>query len=646
MICKSKSILLLLCLVPLIAFAQHTMERVWIQVHINHDGSAHVKEIRVARMNESGTEGYITFNNMGDMELRDISVRDDHGYDYFVESNWDENRSREEKEGRCGYHYTDEGVELCWGIGDAGRRMYEISYTLTNLVKAYDDYDGFCYSFYEAANTPPGAAQVDIFIEGDSLNTDKARIWAFGFNGYKGFSNGSASVMSNGQMSDGDAIIILLQLEKGLLQPVSQQGGSFAETVKREALAGSSYNPEDAGLETQQTSQTGGENKNGGGTAFMSGDDEYMEDDYTKFGVLLFFGLFLYKIVKEKLRSRKERKRVSALLAEKMGGSKYEDIPYWRQLPLGGNLLLSGGTLSAVDSMMRRSSMRNLGIKFGLQQLYDAFILRMIYKKNITIIYSSDERGNQQKLFRINKPVVPQQEEDVTDRYDDGVQMMSTYGMRNEAIGEETYQHAAMKYRGYMNDRGVEYLIQNLLYEAAGEDHLLQPDELRCYVEANPLEWRQFAVMLNRLVTGVVNEESLSASDTQQVVGFLRYLRDFSLVGERNIEEVSLWKEYLVFASFYGIADKVRKDMKKVAPDAARLDELIPPVEQIEAFEPLCSALNTTMLYAYAYQTEIERQMIEARHREQERISSSGGDGWSSFGGGGGHSGGGGSGFR
>ena len=49
-----------------------------------------------------------------------------------------------------------------------------------------------------------------------------------------------------------------------------------------------------------------------------------------------------------------------------------------------------------------------------------------------------------------------------------------------------------------MTDRGVEYLIQNLLYEAAGEDHLLQPDELRCYVEANPLEWRQFAVMLNR----------------------------------------------------------------------------------------------------------------------------------------------------
>ena len=79
MICKSKSILLLLCLVPLIAFAQHTMERVWIQVHINHDGSARVKEIRVARVSEGGTEGYITFNKMGDMELRDISVRDDHG---------------------------------------------------------------------------------------------------------------------------------------------------------------------------------------------------------------------------------------------------------------------------------------------------------------------------------------------------------------------------------------------------------------------------------------------------------------------------------------------------------------------------------------------------------------------------------------
>jgi hypothetical protein len=57
-------------------------------------------------------------------------------------------------------------------------RTYEISYTLTNLVKAYTDYDGFNHSFYEVDNTPAQAASLTIRLEGGSLHIPTSRVWA------------------------------------------------------------------------------------------------------------------------------------------------------------------------------------------------------------------------------------------------------------------------------------------------------------------------------------------------------------------------------------------------------------------------------------------------------------------------------------
>ena len=116
----------------------------------------------------------------------------------------------------------------------------------------------------------------------------------------------------------------------------------------------------------------------------------------------------------------------------------------------------------------------------------------------------------------------------------------------------------------------------------------------------------------------------------------------------------NLWKEYLVYASFYGIADQVRKDMKKVAPDTIKLDQLIPPHQVVEDFKPITTALASTLYSARMYETAYEREQRRASYSSRDNdyssprsySSSSGSHGHSSYSGGGGHSGGGGSGFR
>lgn len=641
--------LTMLCLVLAAAKAQHSLEQFVMKVALMQDGSAAVTELRKMHVGTTGTEGFITFNNMGDIGVTDLKVTDDKGTEYVVEEVWNTRRSRDEKKGRCGYHRTSSGVEICWGIGNSGERIYKIQYTLTNLVKAYDDYDGFCHSFYDAGSLPAKSAAVEIRIDsGDSLTTDNAAVWTFGHQGYKKFREGRIKAYTDAPMSDDNSIIVLLQLNKGMLSPAVKKDASFRETVKRTALEGSDYNLDDAGLGSETSMARNG----GGSTSSLKGDELPAEDDSGPdwplvAGILAVMGIIAAGIVVKTRNDRKWKKLCKEKLAwldELMGGKSYDEMPYYRDLPIGGNLLMSGAVLGTVETYLNTFDGNMINVKFGTQMLYDAFMLRMIYKKQISFDYE-EKNGKTRKLFRISEPEMPAKGENVLEK------MMGDYYRPCGVILDEDLvmphlSEMVKKFDGYINDAGVEYYLQKMLYDAAGEDHLLQPGELKVYMEKKQLEWRPLATMIYELCRECVAEEHMNKENVMQVVGFLHYLRDFSLVAERNIEETGLWKEYLVYASFYGIADQVRKDMEKIAPDVVRLDDMLRPEEFIREFRPLTDELDEVVRMSYLYQTAKEADMIYERQRRLEYERSSGGSGRSSSGGGGGHSGGGGSGIR
>ena len=104
-------------------------------------------------------------------------------------------------------------------------------------------------------------------------------------------------------------------------------------------------------------------------------------------------------------------------------------------------------------------------------------------------------------------------------------------------------------------------------------------------------------------------------------MGLKKYLDEFSLISERSIDEVVIWKEYMVYATLFGTADKVIKQFEKVYPD------------RIPEFE----SYNTNVVIAHSYYHSMHRSAQRAL--QQKRTSGAGGH--SSFGGGGGFSGGG-----
>ena len=65
----------------------------------------------------------------------------------------------------------------------------------------------------------------------------------------------------------------------------------------------------------------------------------------------------------------------------------------------------------------------------------------------------------------------------------------------------------------------------------------------------------------------VLTQKGVDAQE--QWKGLKKYMEDFSLLDRREVPELVIWEKYLVFATAFGIADRVIKQLKIVYPDLA-----------------------------------------------------------------------------
>ena len=122
-----------------------------------------------------------------------------------------------------------------------------------------------------------------------------------------------------------------------------------------------------------------------------------------------------------------------------------------------------------------------------------------------------------------------------------------------------------------------------------------------------------------------IKEAKRTIDDTRKVFGLKMFLNDFTLANERHLSEVALWNDYLVYATLFGIADQVKKDMKQLNPEYLEMNQITRNLTN-NTLVPVLMA--TTYNSAHSVQSKVDSR-------------SSGGGGRSSFGGGGGFSGGG-----
>ena len=195
----------------------------------------------------------------------------------------------------------------------------------------------------------------------------------------------------------------------------------------------------------------------------------------------------------------------------------------------------------------------------------------------------------------------------------------------------------------FNEDADISDRTERDLYEmarlASGDNLLLEAGEFEKWSEKNfkkvtawPLKaqerGRQFMESHHYFLHGTTTNDD-GAAQARHVIEFKNFLQDFTLSQKREAGEVGLWKDYLVFAQLYGIADKVASQFQKLFP--AEFQEISNTV----GVDP------TVMMRTIRLTDNISTSVINRAVAKQQAGSYSGKGGHTSFGGGGGFSGGG-----
>ena len=75
------------------------------------------------------------------------------------------------------------------------------------------------------------------------------------------------------------------------------------------------------------------------------------------------------------------------------------------------------------------------------------------------------------------------------------------------------------------------------------------------------------AIYTSKLIKGVNIYTESGTEERAKWRGLKHFLEDFSLIDEREIPEIELWEQYLVYATGFGIANKVLKQLKTRFPE-------------------------------------------------------------------------------
>ncbi|MBR3075317.1 MAG: DUF2207 domain-containing protein [Bacteroidales bacterium] len=542
-----------------------------ISVILDTLGTAHIEEVWDVVV-AKGTEWYLVRENLGDMHIGGLEVSDETGAAYIDEGVWDVERSLSAKAGRCGLHKTSRGYEICWGVGNYGPHTFTVRYYMTNAVKSLNDYDMLHMQFV-TPGLSAAPSHVRLLLEApQKLSPDNSRIWAFGYNGKVVFTDeGLVLAESTEPFVYKSSMILLLRFDKGVFHSQSVVNKDFEDHLQL-AMEGSSFNDSD-------------------------GDGE--ENPYSN-GIAVFFTcLVMYFIC---------RKPLKGLLLD-MGLIKYP----------------------AKDGLRHIFGMSRLPKKYEWSR--DLPFAGGLYE---TYYVASHTEGYDDRKFSIIPAIMLHMVEEgiLTLRQDIG-------GKKEFVINENAATDGLC---------GNEKDLLDLLKTAAGKDKVLQEREFKNWASSHCKEVDTWVAAMKdevrkRLKEGAYVEEGYEyegqifsqkgKAAAMHSLQFRQYLKDFTIINERSTPEVVLWGKYLMFAALFGMADKVAREMKNLAP-GANIGSRSVPVSDVGDLVVFTDIFRDSARRAYA-----SYNAMNSSSGSFGGGSSGGFGGGSSFGGGGGFSGGG-----
>lgn len=555
---------LVLFLVPSIILANE-ISNIDINIYVDNNGTAHVTEEWTTNLIQ-GTEGYKPYYNLGESKISNFKVSIN-GKEYTYKSDYDINASFNEKKYKNGFHYIDNGVELCFGITNYGKNTYTLSYDISNFVVNTSDGYQMIYWTLFPYDYNPSPERVYIKIYSDFKYADTLDVWGYGKYGAPTYVyDGYIEMDSESTVYSSEYMTILVKFPKNTFTLNTTVDKTFDEYLNM---------------------------ANEGSTAYKVQKKSFFRELLNYIPVLISASIpfaIVFIAIRSSIvngygyKNNKVINKKETLLFRDIPCNK--DIYYANTLTKLNNEIFTG---------------------YKETNIFGAIILKWVKENKVKFINQTKGVFNKE-TSSIDLTLNPTF---------DNVLEKELFDIMYEASGDgilETKELEKWNNKHYTKFFNLFERINKVEIEKLKQGNHI-------YTRANKEECKKKNIM-----DDTIYEESV------KLYGLKKFLDEFSKIDTREVLEVHIWDEYLMFAYIFGIADKVAKQLKNLYP------EVLTNQDNYVDFD--------TLMYINYISTRSVNAATTAMSRAESY--SSGGGGFSSGGGGGGSfgGGGGGGGFR
>ena len=521
----------------------------------------------------TGTEWYKTMYDLDGSKLSNFVVYMD-GNKLQYDSSWNVNGSLSDKAGYYGINYSTDGMELCFGKSDMKRHKFTLKYTLSNYIFNTDDSQVLYWTLMPRVTVNYFSVNVSSYY----TFPDNLDVWGYGYKGFAYVKDGKI-MMSEDVSLNNDYVVLLAKFPLGTFDTNFRLSKfNTFQDVYNDAQEGSFEYDYD--------------------NDYIS-DNEYFSNSElgfsgwfgTLFPFVLFIGVFFVGI-------RKATENKYGYSGNKTIDKK--EVPMFRDIPCNKDIFYGNILLKLND------------FKYNKFNILGAVILKWV--KEDRIRFENKEGGifnKETSVIVLNNTCV------FNNRLEKELYETLDIASNNHVLETgELERWAKSNYESFLElfSSIEENEISNLRYKGHIYDRLYRNECKKPYIMDDKIY-----------------------NDSIELYGLKKYLLEFSKIDTKEVMDVKLWDEYLMFAYLFGIADKVAKQLKNMYPEL--LEQSNVDYETIEFIERI-SDRSVSKAENAKYVDEQREAMRESARRSASSYSSGGG-GFSRGGGGSGSRGGG-----
>ena len=540
-----------------------------MDIYVDNDGVATITETWNANVTE-GTEGWHPYYNIGMSEIYDVNVKMD-GKSFSTVSEWDEHASMDDKAYKAGLYYPDSNeTDIVFGISSYGVHEYVIQYKISNFVSTTSDADIIYWNLMPYDfSAEPG--NVTIKIYSDFKYSDSLDVWGYGKYGAPCYVyDGRIEMTSDGILNSSEYLTILVKFDKGTFNTKSVLDNDFDYYFNMAENGATNYS----------------DNK-----SFW---DKLLDFIVPFITVIINFIIWGSIIFVAMLSGKKDNLKFGST-----GNKVRKDIMPFREIPCNKDIYRSYWVADSYNLNKKK------------EDFLGCVILKWLQNGNVRI-----EKVTSKGLFKekTESNIIFEK------RPDDAIELEGKlYDYMNQASGDGKLESGEFK----------KWCSSHYSKILKWFDDVLS-FELKMLVNDNKAVVETTGKVFKR---NIYNIDESMMQEAEQMAGLKKFLKEFTLIKNREPIEVKLWNEYLMYASIFGIADEVASQFKKLYP------------EVITDMNNMGYDYND-VIFIHSVTSDGIKSAKTAKSRAESY--SSGGGGFSSGGGGGGSfgGGGGGGGFR